>query len=196
MISLLKVWNIWSLSWSSCETLCMALVCWRLSLVQLSLLNKIFIATTVKSSSWWFHMRVTSLLGNFSWVSLYTGMRVLWVLWMQVFKWEFSPVNKILIGKFWGSPGMVCLPCERRWWFLGFQRVKRELQVIVRAAQVLDLAWLGQVSVCWTGWTAKTTDLAVQDFPSESGPWQSTGSILPFLRMQFEEHFLCTPVLI
>lgn len=52
-------WNIWSLSWSSCETLCMVLVCWRLSLVQLSLLHKIFIATTVKPSLWWFHMRVT-----------------------------------------------------------------------------------------------------------------------------------------
>lgn len=171
MISLLKLWNIWSLSWPSCETSCMVLVCWRLSLEQLSLLHKIFIATTVKSSLWQFHVRVTISLGNFSWVSLYSGMRVLWVLWMQVFKWEFRSVNKILIGKSWGLLWMDCLPFERRCWVLNlFSWGKRELQVSLRVAQVLDLAWLGLVSVCWMGWTADTTDLAVRGFPLESGP--------------------------
>lgn len=50
---------------------------------------------------------------------------------------------------------MDCLPFERRvlgllstGGFLGFQRGKRELQISLRAAQVLDLAWLGLVAVC------------------------------------------------
>lgn len=203
--SLLKFWNIWSLSWPSCETLCMVLVCCRQSLVQLSLLNKIFIATTVKSSLWLFHMRVTSLLGNFSWVSLYSGVRVLWVLWTQFFKWEFSPVNKILIGKSWGSSmdGLFALweevvgpgPVQPR-------RVPGLPEGEERATGKPKSSWGPWLSLARSGFSVLNGldswnyRLSCQRYPIRKWAMGVYGSSLPFLRMQFEEHFLCTPVLI